>query len=659
MTRKLQDYITESAAWINSPAVGDDFAINIREECLVESHIVDLVEDGVVLAADDKMMQILESYGMLENDSQESVARAITHRILNQRLDLLSKYGPDKVSDAIDDVAAFVGSVEEIGSSDISGWVRQVERTLSSGIDEQGVAEAAAEEGTGSNSRALRIAEKIWAKYGSPKNEDRIRPDDLIDLVDAAAGGRTYFFSNQIEAVPGVKTIMASINHGKFYDRAKFDKGVAILLKAAPKLRFGESVEQGVAEGLQELRRIQELAGTVNEADPASQRYKTTIARTQYALLQKLASAARIRGDNISITNRPEITYNDREAVKSLLSVLHPSTPEGYEVIDRIVKGDTFEPSEKPKIKQVFDDLLSHPVHGPFHAGAQNAGAQQGGSQQDPDWEGFSQGLQQGFSQAFRPGAGAAAGARAPGATPPPAPGTMANPIWQPPKDITPQMPRLPMMRMREGVESDINKQALMEDAQTLQRIQELAGMPMAIMPPATMLPVSEGGVKNWIDDLYYKFNETYSVPADISDDDYLEAVEEFLRDEGVDPDKIEDVGELFIDQRDQDEDADHDYANRLDAEQYDDENTMEDAMDEAKYQGREVPLGKPMAGDVKKSKVYVKGPKGNVVKVNFGDKKMRIKKSNPKRRKSFRARHNCANPGPRWKARYWSCRAW
>ena len=84
-----------------------------------------------------------------------------------------------------------------------------------------------------------------------------------------------------------------------------------------------------------------------------------------------------------------------------------------------------------------------------------------------------------------------------------------------------------------------------------------------------------------------------------------------------------------------------------------------ENRTDEAKYQGREVPLGKPMQGDVKKSKVYVRGPKGNVVKVNFGDPNMKIKKSNPKRRKSFRARHNCANPGPRWKARYWSCRAW
>ena len=88
-------------------------------------------------------------------------------------------------------------------------------------------------------------------------------------------------------------------------------------------------------------------------------------------------------------------------------------------------------------------------------------------------------------------------------------------------------------------------------------------------------------------------------------------------------------------------------------------EGVAESDVDEAKYQGREVPLGKKMAGDVKKSKVYVRKPNGNIVKVNFGDKKMRIKKSNPARRKSFRARHNCANPGPRHKARYWSCRSW
>jgi hypothetical protein len=87
--------------------------------------------------------------------------------------------------------------------------------------------------------------------------------------------------------------------------------------------------------------------------------------------------------------------------------------------------------------------------------------------------------------------------------------------------------------------------------------------------------------------------------------------------------------------------------------------------INEAEYQGRKVKLGKIMQGDVKKFKVYVKNDKGNVVKVNFGqggDAKggtMRIRKDNPEARKSFRARHNCDNPGPRWKARYWSCRKW
>ena len=92
-----------------------------------------------------------------------------------------------------------------------------------------------------------------------------------------------------------------------------------------------------------------------------------------------------------------------------------------------------------------------------------------------------------------------------------------------------------------------------------------------------------------------------------------------------------------------------------------------ENDMFEAEYRGRKVKLNKPMQGDVKKFKVYVKDPKtGNVKKVNFGHggssvkgKSMRIRKSNPKARKSFRARHNCDNPGPKTKARYWSCRKW
>ena len=90
-----------------------------------------------------------------------------------------------------------------------------------------------------------------------------------------------------------------------------------------------------------------------------------------------------------------------------------------------------------------------------------------------------------------------------------------------------------------------------------------------------------------------------------------------------------------------------------------------EQPMSEAEYKGRKVKLNKIMQGDKKKFKVYVKNDKGNVVVVHFGqggDAKggtMRIRKSNPAARKSFRARHNCDNPGPKYKARYWACRTW
>ncbi len=96
---------------------------------------------------------------------------------------------------------------------------------------------------------------------------------------------------------------------------------------------------------------------------------------------------------------------------------------------------------------------------------------------------------------------------------------------------------------------------------------------------------------------------------------------------------------------------------------------TMEDCgcneeledIQEAEYQGKQVKLNKPMrdSGGNKKFKVYVMGPKGNVVIVRFGDPNMEIKRDDPGRRKNFRARHNCDNPGPKYKARYWSCYQW
>jgi hypothetical protein len=84
-----------------------------------------------------------------------------------------------------------------------------------------------------------------------------------------------------------------------------------------------------------------------------------------------------------------------------------------------------------------------------------------------------------------------------------------------------------------------------------------------------------------------------------------------------------------------------------------------ESVITEAEYQGRTVTLNKPTRGDVAKYKVYVTNDKGNVVKVNFGDKKMSIKRDDPARRKSFRARHKCDQKKDRTTAGYWSCKMW
>ena len=117
----------------------------------------------------------------------------------------------------------------------------------------------------------------------------------------------------------------------------------------------------------------------------------------------------------------------------------------------------------------------------------------------------------------------------------------------------------------------------------------------------------------------------------------------------------IDDYDELDVEQEDMD-----DFIQYLKSYQTSLDEANCNCVFEAEYQGREVKLGKPTQGDVKKFKVYVKNPKtGKVIKVNFGQKGMVIKKDNPGRRANFRARHNCDNPGPRTKARYWSCRKW
>ena len=433
--KNFRDYLSESKEAADNPVVGDTFAINIREECLIESVVVESRRDGVVIAADERMMQLLESYGysfeqtcmecggsgcgcgqsadeygdetdvgqdpgeydqegdmakdelmtmirsarkligMLDTDdnmpewtqkkitkatdyadtaadyissqkergvmeqSQEDspVARATLHRIMMQHTGMLAQHGPERVMQAVDDVADLVGDVDEIGTSDVSGWVNMVQEILDS-LD-QGVAEGHADQ-----------QRKIFKKNGQPVGEVG------IDRESSPGVGQYYM---------------------KHYASGKDLSGFDSFEEAVQELRH--LTKQGVAEGAEQL---------------------------------------------------------------------HPET---LELIDEYIA--KIEPDADR------DEMIQSVIRGSIH-----------------------------------------------------------------PSELE------------------------------------------------------------------------YALKEDVA---------------------------------------------------------------EAEYQGRKVQLGKKMKGDVKKSKVYVKNPQGNVVKVNFGDPNMKIRKSNPGARKSFRARHNCDNPGPRHKARYWSCRSW
>ena len=157
------------------------------------------------------------------------------------------------------------------------------------------------------------------------------------------------------------------------------------------------------------------------------------------------------------------------------------------------------------------------------------------------------------------------------------------------------------------------------------------------------------------------------ALPRQLSEeeaDEYANRLANYMFEQGYEDFDIEISADGEVSEDEETYEDDYDF--------YDDYGVMwynedDDPMDEAEYRGRKVKLGKPMQGDVKKFKVYVKDPKtGNVKKVNFGHggssvkgKSMKIRKNNPAARRSFRARHNCDNPGPRTKARYWSCRKW
>lgn len=393
----------------------DSVDIELNEGFVIETGVVDFMEDGIVLHLDEDAMEFLDFNGVLlesvdesyeDNDSVEAVKSAITNRIIRQHVDLLSKYGPEAVTNAIDEVAEFAGSggLDEIGSSDVSIWVKQVIKDLEAGHYKD-------------------LNEGEYTSVDTFKNK-LSRSNDPFEMVYNAISGD---YGEDIRVA--MQDMYDDVVNDSGYRLHPDDDFEQIISTVVDQLVD----EYGSGDDFDELDEIKRLAYGQEEVDEGLGK----------ALLGGAALIAAIAGIN---------KYEASQMMKN-------------------------------------DPQLAKLAH--FREIAQQRG----------------------------------------------------------------------------------------DEA----KVQEL-----------------DDRIKTTMDHLVVTGDE--------------------VRDETGKP---------------------------------------VDPMYEAEYQGRKVPLGKPMQGDVKKSKVYVRKPNGKVVKVNFGDKNMRIKKNSPGHRKSFRARHHCENPGPRWKARYWSCRAW
>lgn len=768
MAKTLQDHIRETQTWIDTPAVGDDFAINIREECLVESHIIDVVEDGVVLAADEGMMAILEGYGMLDDaDMSSSLRRGIKSlgrgaRGWGGREDSpreLVKRNREHPDQTVLDLRKGIDSPGKGSPQELQRRVldREIKKRWKMG--EQGMAEEQLDElspktldsyatkaglSNAAKRAGMAIAQQkhddsIIAKHIKPRpkfsDEQERKMQRRGEFVGKAInrlrsgvreGDMTEGFdeTDTVFLTPATGHPLSHLRYKTFKDASPSDHKRAIQYhlkdadRATPrKAAFHNmrakmhqdwtSGKRGMAEGFSDSRLVNLPGGdrnrpvsgeTPDTPEEKKKRYddwiksgqrkrdkpqdkKQGVAEGTYHVSAFKINAYESMSDFRKWMRSPK--KNERGMTRHIVDIYENIcvndnllTESSQTFIKRRQearvfsdKFKQFDERDRVKIKLgntiallsttvIPDDKSSRIELSGFttpkkivkinldNEGKIDSIKFDDGSTFPEAAEFTTVGGVNITNTIFFPDKASASKAH--------------TAIWMYISDLEGKGWKLEHY-MSEGVaESD----------SALSRILELSGM-----PPAAMPAVTEVAVPNSIDDLYYEFKETHQVPWDIDDDDYLEMVTKFLQNKNVNPDQIEDMAELFLDQREHDEDNDHDYANRLDDEQYgdDDEDYLnfmrrgndqyDDTapMEEAKYQGREVPLGKPFLtpDGPKKRSVYVKNPKGNVVKVNFGDKKLRIKKSNPKRRKSFRARHNCANPGPRHKARYWSCRAW
>lgn len=556
--KSFKNYLKESEIAAENPVVGDFIDFVINEELIIESSIIDVVDDGIIIELTNSELNLLESVepmtyqvNNINEDSHDAVRNAITRRIRSQHLDLVTKYGIDRVMDAIDDAADYYGNLalDEIGTSDVSAFVNSVRQSLegSNRIDELS---------SGRVERYAHAAQRDMARHSAAaktlrhqRGAEDWQAQEHEREVDRRSRGLARAQKKMTEGA--VKDIAIQYQDWKQMSPREFLAAYK-MTKDAWMAQNRDIVKTTEAYELDEMRR---RAGVAEGSEILK---VGTSVRVPHK--GKIVPGKIVRYDSGKGGYSPAYVVDIGEYESKIVPV--DSVKQG------VAEGD---------ITQLEKDIADAPVR-PIASMEASCGSMRevldrldGRHQQDEE-------------------GGIGAG------------------------------------DLREGR----MKQQMHTDAERM----DLEAF------------CDKYGDESWVKEFWHNINDL-DENEDLEGNAYemgYRAAAMYHKSRSSNP--FEGVDELKAMEW---EDGWH-------------EGAAEEGLHEAEYQGREVKLGKPMSGDTRKYKVYVKDPKtGNVKKVNFGDPNMQIRRDNPKARKSFRARHGCGTPraSDRTKAAYWSCRMW
>jgi hypothetical protein len=622
--KNFRDYLSESEEAADNPVAGDTFAINIREECLIESVVIESRDDGVVIAADDRMIELLESYGYtFEENCMECGMPDCGCGDPAAYSDDEPAADPDEYDDegdmAKDELMTMIRSARRLigmldNADNMPEWTQKKINKATDYVDtasdyissqkERGVMEQGAAlpdiRGLGSDAQALilKLRRDVEDKRTQPT------PQAVLAAARELAGDMEFAPLLLVQQVLG-KGVTEGSGETSPVARATLHRimmrhpgmlaqhGPERVMKAVDDVadlvgdmddigssdisgwvnmvqEILDSLDQDVAEGWKEKLGAAALAGSMAFGAGAAQAQSAT--KNQVSAKPVATQQASAKSDPFTV-NGKTMPQNVRTA---LFKMSDEDGQQAYTAWRTLVSGTGAQ--NQMQAGQVLTQLMQK-----YSVNEQDA------SKGEIDDSRMNQQHKDFYNQ---------------------------NPHFK-----------------RNDRETKFvgNRLATKVSPANPQQVKKKPATPFGITEAATMASVSkllrhiERHHPTWFDD--YGMGEVEDTVVDMAEQGTFSGM------------TVVDAAALVGQELESMYGA--------------------DAMSEAEYQGRKVPLGKPMRGDVKKSKVYVKNPQGNVVKVNFGDPDMKIKKSNPDRRKNFRARHNCDNPGPRHKARYWSCRAW